>query len=314
MPPALELRGLTRAFGPVLAVDHVDLVVPRGELFGLVGPDGAGKTTTLRMLAGILPPTEGDARVTGISVREAPEALKVHTAYMSQRFGLYGDLTVRENLLFYADVFEVPKRERPARIERLLGFSNLTPFQDRLADQLSGGMKQKLGLACALIHVPEVILLDEPTNGVDPVSRRDFWRILYQMLGEGVTILMTTAYLDEAERCNRVGLMHRGRLLAVDTPAAVKRLLPGDLVEIYVDDTWRARGALGQLPVVRRVTLFGHRIHVALDDLARDLPAVTAALAAAGVGAREPRRITPSLEDVFIAMTEGEGPAGGRAA
>jgi ABC-2 type transport system ATP-binding protein len=311
--PALELQGLTRAFGPLVAVDRLDLVVPRGELFGLVGPDGAGKTTTLRMLAGILPPTGGDARVAGCSIREAPEALKTRTAYMSQRFGLYGDLTVMENLLFYADVFEVPKRERPARFERLLGFSNLTPFKDRLADRLSGGMKQKLGLACALVHTPEIVLLDEPTNGVDPVSRRDFWQILYQMLKEGVTILMTTAYLDEAERCNRVGLMHRGRLLAVDAPAALKRLLPGDLLEIAVDDTWRAREALLGVAAVRRVTLFGHRVHVALDDLARDLPAVTAALAAAGVAAEEARRIVPSLEDVFIAMTA-EETAGGRTA
>jgi ABC-2 type transport system ATP-binding protein len=311
--PALELQGLTRAFGPLVAVDRLDLVVPRGELFGLVGPDGAGKTTTLRMLAGILPPTGGDARVAGCSIREAPEALKTRTAYMSQRFGLYGDLTVMENLLFYADVFEVPKRERPARFERLLGFSNLTPFKDRLADRLSGGMKQKLGLACALVHTPEIVLLDEPTNGVDPVSRRDFWQILYQMLKEGVTILMTTAYLDEAERCNRVGLMHRGRLLAADAPDALKRLLPGDLLEIAVDDTWRAREALLGVAAVRRVTLFGHRVHVALDDLARDLPAVTAALAAAGVAAEAARRIVPSLEDVFIAMTA-EETAGGRAA
>ena len=312
--PALELTGLTRSFGAVTAVDHVDLAVPRGELFGLVGPDGAGKTTTLRMLAGVLPPTGGDARVAGFSIREAPEALKTRTAYMAQRFGLYGDLTVMENLLFYADVFEVAKRERPARLERLLGFSNLTSFKDRLADQPSGGMKQKLGLACALIHTPEIVLLDEPTNGVDPVSRRDFWRILYQMLKEGVTIFMTTAYLDEAERCSRVGLMHRGRLLAVDTPGAVKRLLPGDLVEIAVDDTWRAREALAAVPAARRVTLFGHRIHVALDDLPRDLPAVTAALAAQGIAARDPKRIAPSLEDVFIAMTaEGNG-ADGRAA
>ena len=309
--PALELTGLTRSFGAVTAVDHVDLAVPRGELFGLVGPDGAGKTTTLRMLAGVLPPTGGDARVAGFSIREAPEALKTRTAYMAQRFGLYGDLTVMENLLFYADVFEVAKRERPARLERLLGFSNLTPFKDRLADQLSGGMKQKLGLACALIHTPEIVLLDEPTNGVDPVSRRDFWRILYQMLKEGVTIFMTTAYLDEAERCSRVGLMHRGRLLAVDAPAAVKRLLPGDLVEIAVDDAWRAREALAAVPAARRVTLFGHRIHVALDDLPRDLPAVTAALAAQGIAARDPKRIAPSLEDVFIAMTaEGNGADG----
>ncbi len=312
--PALALDGLTRTFGPLVAVDHLDLVVPRGELFGLVGPDGAGKTTTLRMLAGILPPTDGDARVAGCSVRETPEALKTRTAYMAQRFGLYGDLTVMENLLFYADVFEVPARERPARIERLLGFSSLTPFKDRLADRLSGGMKQKLGLACALIHTPEIVLLDEPTNGVDPVSRRDFWRILYQMLKEGVTILMTTAYLDEAERCNRVGLIHRGRLLAVDTPDAVKRLLPGELVELTTDDTWRAREALARVPAARRVTLFGHRIHVALDDAARDLPGVVAALRAAGVETGAPRVIAPSLEDVFIAMTgEGQG-AGGRAA
>ena len=196
------------------------------------------------MLAGILPPTEGDALVAGRSVRTQPEAVKDRIAYMSQRFGLYGDLTVLENLLFYADLFEVPRQERAPRIERLLGFSNLTPFKDRLADKLSGGMKQKLGLACALIHTPEILLLDEPTNGVDPVSRRDFWRILYEMLKEGVTILVTTAYLDEAERCNRVGLMHQGRLLALDAPRQIKSLMAGDLVEILVTEAWRAREVL----------------------------------------------------------------------
>jgi len=172
------------------------------------------------MLAGILAPTEGDALMAGHSIRRAPEAVKNRIAYMSQRFGLYGDLTVLENLLFYADLFEVARKERAPRIERLLGFSNLTPFKDRLADKLSGGMKQKLGLACALIHTPEILLLDEPTNGVDPVSRRDFWRILYEMLKEGVTIAVTTAYLDEAERCNRVGLMHRGGFLPWTPPVA----------------------------------------------------------------------------------------------
>jgi ABC-2 type transport system ATP-binding protein len=232
---------------------------------------------------------------------------------MSQRFGLYGDLTVLENLLFYADLFEVPRKERPARIDRLLGFSNLTPFKDRLADKLSGGMKQKLGLACALIHTPEIVLLDEPTNGVDPVSRRDFWRILYEMLREGVTILVTTAYLDEAERCNRVGLMHQGRLLAVDSPDAVKRLLGGDLVEIPVTDAWQARQVLRNVPEARSATLFGHRLHVAMDDMARNLPAILAVLAAEGLEPHDARAVVPSLEDVFIAMLERREPAGAAA-
>jgi ABC-2 type transport system ATP-binding protein len=311
--PAIELKGLTKAFGAITAVDGLDLAIPRGELFGLVGPDGGGKTTTLRMLAGILPPTAGDAWVAGHSVGREAEALKDRIACMSQRFGLYGDLTVLENLLFYADLFEVPRKERPARIDRLLGFSNLTPFKDRLADKLSGGMKQKLGLACALIHTPEIVLLDEPTNGVDPVSRRDFWRILYEMLREGVTILVTTAYPDEAERCNRVGLMHQGRLLAVDSPDAVKRLLGGDLVEIPVTDAWQARQVLRNVPEARSATLFGHRLHVAMDDMARNLPAILAVLAAEGLEPHDARAVVPSLEDVFIAMLERREPAGAAA-
>ena len=315
MSPAVEIRDLTRRFGPVTAVDHLTLTIPRGELFGLVGPDGGGKTTTLRMLAGILGPTEGDALVAGHSIRSAPEAVKNRIAYMSQRFGLYGDLTVLENLLFYADLFEVPRKDRAPRLERLLGFSNLTPFKDRLADKLSGGMKQKLGLACALIHTPEILLLDEPTNGVDPVSRRDFWRILYEMLKEGVTIAVTTAYLDEAERCNRVGLMHQGRLLALDTPRRVKSLMAGDLVEILVTEGWRARELLAGVAEAKGVTLFGRRLHVVVEDIARDLPAVQAALEAAGLDPREARRIIPSLEDVFISMVEpGRGAGHERAA
>jgi ABC-2 type transport system ATP-binding protein len=312
VPPMVVLRDLTRRFGPITAVDGVNLAIPRGELFGLVGPDGGGKTTTLRMLAGILPPTSGEAFVAGRSVRTDAEAVKSRIAYMAQRFGLYRDLSVVENLHFYADLFDVPARARSERIERLLAFSALTPFQHRLAGQLSGGMKQKLGLACALVHQPDVLLLDEPTNGVDPVSRRDFWRILYEMLTEGATILVTTAYLDEAERCNRVGLMHRGRLLAVDAPDRLRASLPGDLVELVVDDPWRARRRLTTVPEALRVTLVGRRLHVAVADGARDLPSVVAALDAEGLRPREARRITPSLEDVFIAMMETPGAEPGR--
>jgi len=299
---AVEIRGLSRRFGSVTAVDDLTLTIERGELLGLVGPDGAGKTTTLRMLAGILTPSAGDALVAGRSLRQEPEQIKRSIAYMSQRFGLYGDLTVRENLDFYADLFEVPKTERPARVRRLLDFSGLGSFQGRLADKLSGGMKQKLGLACALVHQPDIVFLDEPTNGVDPVSRRDFWRILYEMLKEGVTIVMSTSYLDEAERCRRVALMHHGRFLAVDTPSQVKALLRFELVEIGVLDAWRAREALVRVAEAREVTVFGQRLHVALADAARDLPAVIRALEAAGLAPRDARRIVPSLEDVFVSV------------
>lgn len=299
---AIDIRELSRTFGSVTAVSGLTLAVGRGELFGLVGPDGSGKTTTLRMLAGILTPSAGDATVAGCSLRKEPERLKGAIAYMSQRFGLYGDLTVLENLDFYADLFEVPGAERAARIRRLLEFSGLTPFGRRIADKLSGGMKQKLGLACALIHQPDIVLLDEPTNGVDPVSRRDFWQILYVMLKEGVTILMTTAYLDEAERCNRIGLMYQGRLLTVDTPGAVKGLLHTQLVEIGVSDGWRARQVLVGQAEAHEVTVFGQRLHVALADMGRDLPAVLGALERAGLAPRDVRPIAPSLEDVFISV------------
>lgn len=219
----IKAQGLTRKFNSVTAVNDLNLEIQEGEIFGLVGPDGAGKTTTMRLLAGILPPTSGEAWVFGKHIVRESETLKDYIAYMSQRFGLYEDLTVMENLNFYADLFGVPINERPARIDRLMSFSGLGPFKKRLARYLSGGMKQKLGLSCALIHTPKVLFLDEPTSGVDPVSRRDFWQILYQLLKENVTILFSTSYLDEAERCRRVGLMHKGRLLKCDIPANIKK-------------------------------------------------------------------------------------------
>jgi len=219
----IKAVNLTRKFGELTALDSLNLEVQEGEIFGLVGPDGAGKTTTMRLLTGILDPTSGEAWVYGKHTVKESEPLKENLAYMSQRFGLYEELSVLENINFYADVYGVAKDKRHEATERLLGFSGLLPFKERFAGKLSGGMKQKLGLACALIHTPKVLFLDEPTNGVDPVSRRDFWGILYELLKEKVTIFCSTCYLDEAERCRRVGLMHKGKLLRCDTPGKIKK-------------------------------------------------------------------------------------------
>jgi len=219
----IKTENLTRKFGVLTALDQLNLEVQEGEIFGLVGPDGAGKTTTMRLLTGILDPTEGQAWTYNKHTVKEAESLKEHIAYMSQRFGLYEELSVLENINFYADVYGVARDKRIEAIERLLGFSGLLPFKQRFAGKLSGGMKQKLGLACALIHTPKVLFLDEPTNGVDPVSRRDFWNILYDLLKEKVTIFCSTCYLDEAERCHRVGLMHKGKLLRCDSPGRIKK-------------------------------------------------------------------------------------------
>jgi len=236
-------------------------------------------------------------------VRRDPDALKHRISYMSQRFGLYGDLTVDENLRFYADLYEVPRREREARIPRLLAFSNLEPFRRRLADQLSGGMKQKLGLACALIHTPTVLFLDEPTNGVDPVSRRDFWQLLYTFLQEGVTIFISTAYLDEAERCNRVALLYEGGLLAYDTPARMKGLFRDTVLELRCDQSRAARELLKPVPIFHDVVIAGDRIHLVVSAAAgaeRGQAAVRERLGSAGIAIHRLEAVTPSLEDLFI--------------
>ncbi len=298
--PAVRAERLTRRFADLTAVDGLEFTVERGELFGLVGPDGAGKTTTLRMLAGVLRPSAGDAWVNGTSIVSDPEAVKHGIAYMSQRFGLYADLTVSENLAFYADLYEVPMAERPARLERLFQFSNLGPFRDRLAGKLSGGMKQKLGLSCALIHQPRVLLLDEPTFGVDPISRRDLWLIVHDMVAEGVTVVVSTAYMDEAERFDRLALLHKGRLLAVDAPQALEAELAGTLVVVEVERVRDARDVVANSGLARRVTIFGDRLHVTLRPPA-DGPAVAAAMAAAGLTVRNVQAADASLEDVFIA-------------
>jgi ABC-2 type transport system ATP-binding protein len=223
MEPVIEIHDLTRRFGALTAVDHLNLTVGSGEIFGLVGPDGAGKTTTLRMLCGLMDPTEGSARIAGHDVVRDPQAVKDRIGYMAQRFGLYTDLTVQENMVFYADLFDISGAQRESLTRELLRMTRMEEFRGRQAGRLSGGMKQKLALMCTLLHRPQILFLDEPTNGVDPVSRRDFWTILYRLLKDGITIFMTTAYLDEAERCNRVGLMHKGKLIRCAPPDEMKR-------------------------------------------------------------------------------------------
>jgi ABC-2 type transport system ATP-binding protein len=303
---AIRTESLTRTFDGLTAVDNLTLTVAEGEIFGLVGPDGAGKTTTMRLLAAIMDPTSGDAWVAGHhTVREA-RAVSNDIGYMSQRFGLYPDLTVAENIHFYADIYGVPRHGREEKVEQLLAFSNLTPFRKRQAGNLSGGMKQKLGLACALIHTPRVLFLDEPTNGVDPSSRRDFWRILYQLLHERVTIFVSTAYLDEAERANRIALIDHGKLLAVGTPHEVKKLMRGSILEVHTSEPRRATGLLRERLGTTSVGLFGDRVHVVTGDPERTRRQVEQILAGAELNVTDLRPIEPSLEDVFVSVLAGK--------
>lgn len=302
-------HNLTKRFGSLTAVDSLSLSVPQGELFGLVGSDGAGKTTTLRMLTGVMDPSAGDAHIMGCSSRRLGP-VQGEIGYMSQRFGLYPDLTVAENIRFYADLFDVSAAERKDRSEQLLSFSGMAPFTGRQAGRLSGGMKQKLGLCCALIHRPKVLFLDEPTNGVDPVSRRDFWRILQDLRKEGVTILVATAYLDEAERCDRVGLLHQGRMLACDAPAALRKLVSGTILEARDTDARRAlhllRGTLPHIPM----NLFGDRLHLMTADPLHTSKELERLLAEAGLPRPLITTVDPSLEDVFVSMMEDEEQTG----
>lgn len=299
--PIILTKDLCRDFDLTRAVVNLNLEVKRGELFGIVGPDGAGKTTTMRMLAGILDPTSGEAWVDGISVVDDPEGIKEHIAYMPQRFGLYQDLTVMENLIFYADLFRVPKKERPPRIERLFGFSRLGPFKDRLAGALSGGMKQKLGLACALIHEPRLLLLDEPTNGVDPVSRRDFWKILYDLLKEGISVLVTTAYLDEAERTNRVGFMHRGSMIRMGAPQSLKDMVEGVMMELVSSDLYRTRRLVSGISGVLDVNVFGDGLHVRIRDSAI-VSEIESVVRDHGIDISSFKKIKPAMEDAFLSL------------
>jgi ABC-2 type transport system ATP-binding protein len=288
-------------------VDGLDLEVVPGEAFALVGPDGAGKTTTMRLLCGIMDPDAGDAWVLGLDIRREAEHLKEQIGYMPQRFGLYDDLTVAENIAFYADIYRVPRAKRQARMPELLAFANLTPFQTRLAANLSGGMRQKLGLVCALIHTPRLLFLDEPTFGVDPVSRREFWQILHELLGTGMTIFLSTAYMDEAERAHRVGLMHRGRLLIVDTPRAIKAGFEGELLELRAAELRPARKLLTGHPLVRQVLAMGDRLMLTVESTAAALAPLQKTLQEAGLAEVRLTRAEPGLEELFVQIVRRVG-------
>jgi drug efflux transport system ATP-binding protein len=300
--PAIQAQGLTRRFGATVAVNDLSLHLAPGEIFALLGPDGAGKTTTLRMLSGAIAPTRGTITIEGIDLSRDPERVHEHVGYMPQRFSLYGDLTVQENLDFYAHLFSVPPEVLAERSRQLLEFSGLTTFRGRLAAQLSGGMKQKLALACTLVHEPRVLLLDEPTAGVDPVSRREFWRILYELNRRGVTILVSTTYMDEAERCTTVGLLYAGELIAVEDPGMMKRRMHGDVVEFVAEPKAAARRIIDRSPEILTGTVIGDRFHVVVADAAAALPVLTRRLAAEGVRVRDAGQVPPSLEDVFVSM------------
>jgi len=304
METIVSARDLTRRFDSLTAVDQLNLEVARGEVFGIVGPDGAGKTTTLRMLAGLLDPTEGHAAVAGHDPVGEPDAVRDQIGYMAQRFGLYADLTVQENMNFYADLFGIEAGEKAMLSDQLLRMTRMDPFRDRAAGKLSGGMKQKLALMCTLLHHPRILLLDEPTNGVDPVSRRDFWVILTQLVSEGLTVIVTAAYLEEAERCNRVGLMHKGRMIQSDSPKAIRAGIKEKCYAVRSPSPRAVREALKQQPGVVSAEPAGASLHVFLD------PAVTSPeKLRTAIGGVEFENIEPSLEDVFVLLIGKEAPA-----
>jgi ABC-2 type transport system ATP-binding protein len=299
---AIETDDLTRAFKKVVAVDRLSLAIQRGEIFGLVGPDGAGKTTTIRLLCAIMNPTSGSAKVAGFDTVKEAEDIKRRIGYMAQRFNLYGDLSVIENLTFFADIFAVGGDVRNERIDQLLAFARLTEFKDRRAAQLSGGMQKKLALACTLIHEPEILFLDEPTTGVDPVSRREFWDILSDLHLRGVTLFVSTPYMDEAERCSRVGLMFEGEMIVCDKPENVKDLIGGELIELRPDDLRRAGKIVADLDGVLEIQTYGDLLHVFVDNAQERIIELEKLLAREGIGVSGLRQTRPRMEEAFISL------------
>jgi ABC-2 type transport system ATP-binding protein len=300
---AVLARGLVRRFGKTPAVDGLDLAVSRGQIYGIVGPDGAGKTTTMRILCGALVPDAGDARVAGHDVVQEPERVKERIGYLSQQFAMYAHLTVWENIRFTADLFEVPEGEWQENAERLLQASRMTPFKDRLASDLSGGMKQKLALTCALVHTPEVIFLDEPTTGVDPISRRDFWHILYDLPRRGVTVIVSTPYMDEAERCQRLTFMLAGKAIAEGTPEAIKAGTDLEVIEVQAHPLNAVRRLIAGMPGVIEVAVFGTSLHVLVHEAHQRCDELEASLQEPGVEILTCRPMPMSLEDAFLALS-----------
>lgn len=302
MTPIIETRELRRDFRKIHAVDGLTLSIEPGELFGLVGPDGAGKTTTLRLLAGLLDVSSGGATLLGFDLKEKAEAIKPHIGYMAQQFSLYGELSVLENLQFFAEVFDVAPGDMAERTQRLLSFAGLTDFKSRRAANLSGGMQKKLALACTLIHQPEILLLDEPTTGVDPISRREFWNILIELHLQGATIVVSTPYMDEADRCSRVGLMYAGRLVECDSPKRIREKLEGEIIEIQPEDWQRALKTVASLSGVREAQTYGEAIHLLVDSGKRRLPEIERAMKKSRLKYRSIRIAPARMEEAFISL------------
>jgi ABC-2 type transport system ATP-binding protein len=316
MDPAdvvVETQGLVKTFkrGKIRAVDGLNIEVRKGEIYGLVGPDGAGKSTTLRLLAAVMRPDSGIVRVAGRDAVRQGESLRRLVGYMPQRLSLYGDLSVQENLTFYADIFGVSQADRQVRMPRLLRFARLTEFRDRRAEHLSGGMRKKLGLACTLIHQPSVLYLDEPTTGVDPLSRREFWDILTELHLEGITLVVSTPYMDEADRCSRVALMYQGRIVVSDTPAQIKARLTADLIEFRPSDIRGARHLLADQPWIAELQTYGDLLHVFVPDAAGAIPRLRSTLDQAGIAAHDLRVTQPHMEEAFISLIRQQGLAHG---
>lgn len=302
MTSIIETKDLIRDFKKTRAVDGLSLSIESGELFGLVGPDGAGKTTSLRLLAGLLDVSAGEASVLGFDLSEKAESIKPHIGYMAQQFSLYGELSVMENLQFFAELFDVVSEDMAERTERLLAFAGLTEFEGRRAVNLSGGMQKKLALACTLIHEPEILLLDEPTTGVDPVSRREFWNILTELHMQGTTIIVSTPYMDEADRCSRVGLMYAGKLVECDSPKNIREKLEGEIIEIQPEDWQKALKTVAGLSGVREAQTYGESIHLLVDSGKRRLPEIERVLKKEKLAYRNIRIAPARMEEAFISL------------
>lgn len=301
-PPIIETHNLTRDFKSNRAVDELDISIQSGELFGLVGPDGAGKTTTLRLLAGLLDITEGSAKIAGYDLESQPEAVKRKIGYMAQEFSLYDELSVLENLTFFAQLYDLDNNQIKARRDRLLSFAGLTEFENRRAAQLSGGMQKKLSLACTLIHQPPILLLDEPTTGVDPVSRREFWNILTDLHLQGTTIVISTPYMDEADRCSRVGLMYEGRMVICAPPQEIRSRIQGEIIELIPSDWQAAQQLIATLPGVLEIQTYGESLHILVDSAKNRLPQITRVLDKQGISYRGERQTSARMEEAFISL------------